>query len=490
VAEALQQVAAPLLVGVVIVVAWETICRLPAVPVFLFPKPSSAGTRARSRARGEMLIENADGIFTALPGEAMRATGSIRIVDGKIAAIGRLTREPGEQVLDATGCVIYPGLISTHHHLFQSVLKAVRPGINHGLMAWLRSVPYGYWSRIDEQALRVAARIGLAELMLSGTTTAADHHYLFAESYRFDPAHVIFDVAGELGLRLTKSRGGDGPTEPLDRMIASVEACVQRYHDPSPGSLRRVAFSPTAPPWSVHVEELKVIVAAARQMGVRLHSHMSETIEYVDFCLETFGKRPIPWMADHDWLGPDIWFAHLVHLDDDEVRLLAETSTGMAHCPQSNCRLGSGIAPADRLAALGGAVSLGVDGAASNESADMVSEVHSCWHTHRAVKGAAAVTVEDVVRWATAGGARVLGYDDVGTLAAGKLADLAVFDLAQPRYFGLHDPLCGPLVGGGTPDLRYLLVRGRIVVENGTIPGLDLAKLRHDAAQVVKKIAA
>lgn len=450
-----------------------------------------------------MLIENAAGIFTALPGDAMRATGSIRIADGRIAAIGRLTREPGERVIDATGCVIYPGLISTHHHLFQSVLKGVRPGINQGLMAWLRSVPYAYWHKIDEEALRVAARIGLVELMLSGTTTAADHHYLFADSYRFDPAHVIFEVAGELGLRLmfcrggaTRSRGGDapdekpGPTEPLDRMIASVEACVQRYHDRSPGSLRRVAFSPTTPPWSVHVGELKVIAAAARQMGVRIHSHMSESIDYVDFCLATFGKRPIAWMADHDWLGPDIWFAHLVHLDDDEVGLLAATGTGMAHCPQSNCRLGSGIAPADRLAALGGAVALGVDGAASNESADMVSELHSCWHTHRAAKGASAVTVEDVVRWATAGGARVLGYDDIGTLAPGQQADVAIFDLAQPRYFGLHDPLCGPLVGGGTADLRYLLVGGRIVVENGTIPGLDLAQLRHDAAQVVKRMAA
>ena len=285
-----------------------------------------------------MLIENAEGMFTALPGEAMRATGSIRIVEGRIAAIGRLTREPGERVLDATGCVIYPGLISTHHHLFQSVLKGVRAGLNDGLLAWLRSVPYAYWHKIDEEALRVAARIGLVELLLSGTTTAADHHYLFAESYRFDPAHVIFDVADELGLRLMFCRGGatkgriidspdnpPTPTEPLDRMIASVEACAQRYHDPSPGSLRRVAFAPTAPPWSVDVAELKVIAAAARKMGLRIHSHLSETADYVDFCLATYGKRPVAWMADHDWLGPDVWFAHLVHLDDDEIRLLAAT---------------------------------------------------------------------------------------------------------------------------------------------------------------------
>jgi cytosine/adenosine deaminase-related metal-dependent hydrolase len=240
----------------------------------------------------------------------------------------------------------------------------------------------------------------------------------------------------------------------------------------------------------VEAAELKVIAAAARGMGLRIHSHLSETKDYVEYCLATYGKRPLAWMADHDWVGPDVWFAHLVHLDDDEVRLLVETGTGIAHCPQSNCRLGSGIAPAEKIAALGGAVSLAVDGAASNESADMISEMHSAWHTHRAAKGAGVVSVEDVVRWASAGGARVLGFPDIGTIAPGKLADIAVFDLANPRYFGLHDPLVGPVAGAGAAHLRYLFVGGRRVVDNGVIPGLDLAALRHDAARVVAKLAA
>jgi 8-oxoguanine deaminase len=449
------------------------------------------------------LILDADGIFTGLHGEAMRAKGAIRIVDGRIAEIGALAPQPGEQVLDASGCVIYPGLISTHHHLFQSVLKGVRAGIDVPLHAWLRAVPYSFWHRIDEEALRVAARIGLAELLLSGTTTAADHHYLFAASYRFDPAHVIFEVAAELGLRLVFCRGGatkgrsfdtpdlvPTPTEPLDRMIQSVEACAQRYHDPSPASRRRVAFAPTNPPYSIEPGELKEIVAAARRMGLRIHGHLSECAADVDHCLAAFGKRPVEWMADHDWLGPDVWFAHLVHINDQEIELLVETGTGIAHCPQSNCRLGSGIAPAERMAARGGAVSLAVDGAASNESADMVSEMHSAWHVHRAVKGAAAVSVEDVVRWASAGGARVLGLDETGVLARGKLADIAIFDLSHPRYYGLHDPLSGPVAAAGAAHLRYLLVGGRIVVENGNIPGLDLAQRRHDAARVVSRLAA
>ena len=225
------------------------------------------------------LINGAEGIFTGLPGEAMRAKGAIRITGGRIAEIGTLAPLPGEAVIDASGCVIYPGLISTHHHLFQSVLKGIRAGIDVPLHAWLRAVPYSFWHRIDEEALRIAARVGLAELLLSGTTTAADHHYLFAASYRFDPADVIFEVAAELGLRLVFCRGGatkgrsfdtpdlvPTPTEPLDRMIVSVEACAQRHHDPSPASLRRVAFAPTNPPYSVEPGELSEIVAAARRM--------------------------------------------------------------------------------------------------------------------------------------------------------------------------------------------------------------------------------
>jgi 8-oxoguanine deaminase len=450
-----------------------------------------------------MLIRGALGIFTGLPGEAMRAAGSIRIAKGRIVAIGALEREPGEEVIDATGCVIYPGLVSTHHHLFQCVLKGVRSGIDVPLLAWLRAVPYSYWHKIDEEALRIAARIGLVELLLSGTTTAADHHYLFAESYRFDPAGVIFEVAAELGIRLVFCRGGatkarkfdtpdlvPTPTEPLDRMIKSVEACAQRYHDPSPNSMRRVAIAPTTAPWSLEVEELKVVANSARRIGVRIHGHLSETMADVDFCLAAYGKRPVQWMADHDYLGPDVWLAHLVHVDDEEIRILAETGTGMSHCPQSNCRLGSGIAPAERLAALGGTVSLAVDGAASNESADMISEMNSAWHIHRAAKGAGAVSIEEVVRWSSANGARVLGLDDAGVIAPGKLADLAIFDLSHPRYFGLHDPLIGPVAGAGSAHLRHLIVGGRMVVEDGEIPGLDLAKLRHEAASVVARLAA
>jgi 8-oxoguanine deaminase len=450
-----------------------------------------------------LLIENAVGIFTGQSGAAMRTAGSIRVRDGVITAIGALRAEPGETTLDARGCVIYPGLISTHHHLFQSVMKGVKAGLDQSLAGWLRSVPYRLWSKIDEEALAVAARIGLTEMLLSGTTTIADHHYLFSDTYRFDPAQVIFEVARSLGIRLVLCRGGATitrrfdnddfvpmPTETLDHMLKSVEACAQRFHDTSPGSLSQVVLAPTTPTWSIDPGELKEAIAAARRMKLRLHSHLSESSEYVDFCLSVHGKRPVEWLADHDWLGPDVWFAHLVHLDSNEIQMLASTGTGMAHCPQSNCRIGSGIAPADSLSRLGGAVSLGVDGAASNESADMISEMHSAWHTHRAVKGPTSVSVEDVVHWATAGGARVLGLPQIGTLAPGQQADIAIFDLDEPRHFGMHDPLIAPVTCAGSASVRYLLIGGRIVVENNVIPGLDIQKLRSDAARVVARLAA
>lgn len=449
------------------------------------------------------LIANPLGILTGLRGPAERAHGNIRIVDGRIDAIGAVAAQPGDTVLDASLCVVTPGLVSAHHHLFQSVLKGVPSAIDSPLETWLRRVPYTYWSRLDEEALQVAATVGMAELLLSGCTTVADHHYLFSGSYGFDPAAVLFETAERLGLRLALLRGGTTrsrsfdthdvvptPDEPLDAMLARVQALVSRYHDPAPDARRRIVLAPSTPTWGLGLDELSVAAAAARSMGIRLHSHLSETATYVDYTMATYGLRPVHWLAEHGWLGPDVWFAHMVHLDAGEIRVLAETGTGMAHCPQSNCRLGSGIAPADLLDRAGGRVALAADGAASNEACDMVSEMHCAWMTHRSTKGAAAVRCEDVLRWASAGGADILGLPAIGSVAVGQVADLAVFDLSHPRYAGLHDPLIAPVASGGGAHLRHVLVAGKPVVENGAIPGLDLAGLGARARAVVRRLAA
>ena len=448
------------------------------------------------------LIRNAVGILTGLPGTGARAEGDIRVKDGMIAAIGQLPPEPGERIVDAANAVVTPGLVNSHHHLFQSVLKAVPEGINEALAAWLRLVPYTYWDRIDEEALRVSATIGLAELALSGATTVADHHYFYSDRYAYDPGDVLFETAERFGMRFVLARGGatkarkfDGdditplPTETLEAMIDSISATAKRWHDPAPNSMRRVAFAPTTPTFSLHEPELRQAAAAARSMGLRLHTHLSENMDYVNHTMSNYAKRPVHWLAEHDWLGPDVWFAHLVECDPDEVKVLAEAGTAMAHCPQANARLGSGVAPADLLHELGGTVSLAVDGAAANEAADMASALYAAFSIHLAATGVQATTAQKVLSWATAGGAKALGFDTIGRIEVGKQADIAIFDLGSPRYFGQHDRVIGPIVSGGDARVRHSFVAGKPVVENYALPWLDLEQLGADAQRVVERVA-
>ena len=447
-----------------------------------------------------MLIRNAAAIMTGLPGAAARAVGPDLRFNSHIEEIGRLAPRLGERVVDATDCVVYPGWINTHHHLAQSVLKGVPQGINLPLLSWLESVPYRYRARFDAGLLELAAEIGMTELMLSGCTTLADHHYVYWKGIDYDPAKILFDLAARFGLRFVLCRGGatlkrpfetaaSPEPESLDFILSDIERLTRVYHDAGPEAMRRVVLAPPTPNFSIRPEELKPMARAARRLGIRLHTHLSETADYVVHCREKFNRKPVEFVADHDWLGEDVWFAHMVHTTESEIRMMAETGTGTAHCPASNCRLGSGIAPAPELARAGAPVSLGVDGSASNEAGDSLSEAHTCWYTHRALKGAGAITVEDVIHWGTRGGARVLGIDNIGSLEVGRAADVAVYNLAEPRYAGLHDPAIGPVASGGSPKLRLLTVQGRVVVENGTIPGLDLPRLLARAKEAVRKLA-
>ena len=461
------------------------------------------------------LILGATAAITGLRGDASRLqTGcDIRFRAGLITAIGPLIAEPGEHVIDARGCVVYPGWVNTHHHLFQSLLKGIPSGINLALVPWLAAVPVRYRRFFDhEEALRVAARVGLVELMLSGCTTVADHQYHYYPGMPFDASAAVFDEAQKLGLRLVLCRGGatqarqmtdqvappQSAPETLDAFMTGIEHDARRFHDPSPTAMRRVASAITTPNWSCQPHELRPMAEQARRLGLRLHSHLSETHDYVRWAREVHDCTPLQFVAEHGWVGPDVWYAHMVHLNDDELQMCADTGTGIAHCPQSNARLGSGIARIPQALALGVPVGLAVDGAASNEAADMASEAHAAWLVHRADPragatspaaqpggDAAAMTVDDVVHIGTQGGARVLGLGGVGTLQVGMAADIAIYDLDQPRYFGLHDEAIGPVASGGAPSLRSLLVHGRVVAENNTIPGLDLAQLRRQAQALV-----
>jgi 8-oxoguanine deaminase len=447
------------------------------------------------------LIAGAAGMLTGAAGDAAWTEATdVRVVDGVIVAIGRLSPLPDERVVNAQDAVLYPGWVNTHHHLFQTVLKNVSAGQGVPLVPWLEAVPYAYGPFIDREALTVAATLGMVELLLSGCTTVADHHYLFGPGQDHDPAQVIFDAAAQLGLRCVLLRGGATqaraftggpqpmPSETIDAMLGSVQAAVMRHHQSGGDAMRKVVMAPTTPFYSTTPQELREIARAARAMGIGLHSHLSETADYVHFAARQWGMRPVHWCAEQEWIGPDVSYAHMVHLDASEIALCGQTGTAIAHCPQSNGRLGSGVAPVQALHQAGAVVSVGVDGAASNEAADMVSELHAAWLIHRAAKGAGAQDVATLVHWASDGGARALGLTQLGRIEVGMQADLALYDLNHPRYSGHHELATAPITAGGAAHLRRVWVAGREVVVDGAIPGFDMPHWLARARAVVARL--
>jgi cytosine/adenosine deaminase-related metal-dependent hydrolase len=466
------------------------------------------------------LIRNAAAIMTGGRGSAddpARVSGpDIRIAGDTIEAIGALTPRPGETVVDATDCLVYPAWVNTHHHLFQSLLKGDTAGLDATLTPWLAATPYRFRALFDERRFRLAARIGLIELARSGCATVADHNYVYYPNMPFDSSAILFEEAAKLGLRFVLLRGGATQTrqleaelpsalrpETLDAYIADIERLAARYHDVSPRAMQRVAMAPTTVLYSISPAEMRATAAVARRLGLRLHSHLSETVGYQDSAHAMYRLSPVAFCGEHDWLGSDVWYAHLVKVDADEIALLAQTGTGVAHCPQSNGRLGSGICPVREMADAGVPVSIGVDGAASNEAADMISEVHMTWLAQRARRGmlakptfrggsfeggANAASVADVIHWGTAGGARIMGLDEVGRIAVGFAADLAVYRLDDPRYFGLHDPAIGPVASGGRPSLAALFCAGKRVVADDRIDGVDLKELAREARAAVREL--
>lgn len=465
-----------------------------------------------------ILIRGLEAVASGLAGEASRvSTPDIRIRDGRIAALGQLAPEPGETVVEGRGCVAYPAWVNTHHHLFQSLLKAEPQGLNRTLTPWLAATPYRFRQAFDADLFRMAVRIGLAELALSGCGTVADHNYLYHPGQRWDPSAIVFEEAQALGLRMVLCRGGatltraleaDLPAalrpETLDAFLSDLQRLAATYHDPAPDAMRRVVAAPTTPTFSMTPDEMRQCAQEARRLGLRLHSHLSETVSYTDAAHRQHGLLPVELAERLGWCGPDVWFAHLVKLRDEEIRHLGATGTGIAHCPQSNGRLGSGIAPVLELQAAGAPVSLAVDGAASNEAADMISEAHAAWLMSRAREGSLArahceggqgedsvrmASVDQVIHWGTQGGARILGLEAVGRIEVGAAADVAIYDLMQdPRYFGVHDVLSAPIACGGRAQLRRLFVQGREVVRNGQLAELDMAALAVQARDATRQL--
>ena len=450
------------------------------------------------------LIHRPQAVITGAEGTGARVEGvDIRVRDGFITEMAPdLIQAKDETLVDAQDCVIYPGWVNTHHHLFQTLLKAVPAGMQERLDGWLGAVPYRYVESFDADLMRAAARLGMTELLLSGTTTVADHHYLYYKGGPSELGDLLFDVADELGMRFVLCRGGatqpnNHPGYPAhlipettDAFIKDVERLRNTHHESRGDAKRRVVMAPTTPTYSVTPEDLQTFADAARHLGLRMHTHLSETEGYVNYCREHHGMTPTDFCAAHGWAGDDVWFAHMVHTSAEEIPRLAREGTGIAHCPQSNCRLGSGVAPIPQMAKAGVRLSLGVDGSASNEAPDMISETHQAWLVHRGAQlDADATRVEDVVHWASQGGANILGLDQVGVVAPGMAADLVVYRLDQPRYWGIHDVAVAPVVAGGTPSIKLSMVQGQPVVEDGVVAGAsDTRLLATEARNAVQRL--
>ncbi len=428
----------------------------------------------------------------------------LRVVDNRIAEIGLdLPSSPATEVVDASNQLLYPGLVNTHHHIAQSLFKAMPSGINVPLGEWLAEVPYTVWPLLTAESLYVAARIGFAELLRAGCTLCADHHYLYHADTSPELEDAVFQAAEEIGIRLLLCRGGNTVAgthrgfrstrltpETIDLCLQRLQDSIAARHNTADDAMTRIAIAPTSIVHSHKPEHLRILADFAQQHGLKRHSHLLEVAHDNQAALESHSMTAMEYAESVGWLGDDVWYAHLVHLSAADIERLAATGTGIAHCPTSNCRLGSGVSPVPALAAAGVPISLGVDGSASAESGSLVSEMNLSWLIHRAMNGADATSAETVVNWATAGGAKMLGYEDAGSLEVGKLADLVLYDLDQPRFHGVWDPHLAPVYCGEPLSAEAVMVNGRWRLRDGVALGLDHDQLRGDAGRELARLKA
>ncbi len=441
---------------------------------------------------GTLLVRHAE-VLVTMDGEEIH-DGALFARDGVIEQVGVTSALPdrADQMVDLTGHVILPGLVNTHHHLYQTMTRVVPAAQSTGLFDWLRAL-YPLWSGLTPEHIRVATTVGLAELALSGCTTAFDHQYLWPGGSRVDDQ---VEGAEAVGLRFHVSRGSmslgessgglppDSLVEDEDVVLADSQRVIEEYHDSAPGAMTRVVLAPCSP-FTVTSGLMAATADLARGLGVALHTHLAETVDEEQFCLEAFGYRPVEYMEKLGWVGPDVWYAHAVHVGEDEVTRIGGTGTGVSHCPTSNMRLASGLAPVARYLSEGVRVGLGVDGSASNDSSNMLAETRQALLLNRlavapGVGAGHQMTARQALELATLGGAGVLGRDDVGKLAPGMQADLIAIDLNRVEFAGAHFDPVAAVVMCAANTVDYSWVAGRSIVSRGTLVGVELERLIED----------
>ena len=444
-----------------------------------------------------LLLHNAALVATMDDAGTEIVDGSVLVRGHVVAAVGPAATLPAtaDRVIDCRGKVVLPGLVNTHHHFFQTLTRAVPAAQDADLFGWLKAL-YPLWQRLTPEMLNVSAQVAMAELVLSGCTTASDHLYLFPNGGRLDDT---IEAARTLGLRFHACRGAmsvgesqgglppDALVEDEDAILRDTRRVIEAYHDPAPHALLRVAAAPCSP-FSVSPALMRETAALAGAYGVRLHTHLAENDDDVAYTRERFGGTPAQYAESVGWTGDHVWHAHCVKLDAHGIDLFARTGTGVAHCPTSNMRLASGIAPLRRMLDAGVPVGLGVDGAASNDSSHLLAEARQALLLARVGHGPAALTAREALRLATRGGARVLGRDDIGELAPGKCADLVAFDADALAFAGAgHDPLAA-LVFCAPARVFLSVIHGRVVVEDGVLRTVDVPVLAERQRALARRL--
>ncbi len=430
-----------------------------------------------------LLIQNIQALVTCDDQDRVLEHVDLYCEDGVIRHIGQSPRLRADVVLDGSHMLCYPGLVNTHHHLYQQFSRNLPQVQNMELFDWLKTL-YEIWKNLDCDVVRLSSLTGMGELMKHGCTTCFDHHYVFPQ-HSGDLIGAQLEAAEQLGIRMYCSRGSmdlsvkdgglppDSVVQTVDEIMADSQRLIERYHDASFGSMHRLALAPCSP-FSVSPELLRQSAILARQYGVRLHTHLCETKDEEHYMLQREGLRPLAFMQTLGWTGPDVWFAHGIHFNDEELKLLAETGTGVCHCPISNMKLASGVARIPEMLKLGVPVGLGVDGSASNDGSSLMEELRTAFLLHRLHSSKAAPSGYDVLKMATRGSARLLGRDDIGQLAEGKCCDLFLIDTRRLELTGAcYDPRSVLATVGVRGPVDYTVVHGKICVKEGHLTGID-----------------
>lgn len=441
--------------------------------------------------RPPLLIKNALRVVV-MDDAGTEYSGADVLIRGRvIVSVGKNLEEDGAQVLDARGCVVIPGMINTHHHLCQTLTRATPAAQDAKLFDWL-TYHYTVWRHLTPEYAALGATVGLGELLLTGCTTSTDHTYLYPRGLT-GLVDAQIEAAKTLGIRFHPTRGSmsvgssqgglppDDCTQAEEEILRDGQRLVKAYHDNGPYAMTRVGLAPCAP-FSVSPSLMKETAAEAKKWGVRMHTHLCETLDEEAYCLERYGLRPIDFIESLGWMDSNVWLAHMVHVNEDEIARLAKAKVGIAHCPSSNFRLGSGVPPVRRYLDAGVNVGLAVDGSASNDTSDMLGEARQAMLVHRVKSGVGSMPARDALRLATRGGAAVIGRDDVGQLSAGKAADVAIFDVDRLDYAGsAGDPVAALLFCGASHRTKWTIVNGKIVVENGRLVNADESQVTRDA---------